>query len=189
MTRRMMLARFAVLAVLVFSAAPRVAAQSAVPAVPLPNLEGVSPELQKEIQKLLQSEPLPLPREIGRGWMMKGNDLSSKWGGMRLKNVDMPLQEKLGLPDNEGMLVASIDTGSFAEKAGVKVNDVVVKINSKPVPADLNSFVKLVDEQKSAGAIDLVVLRDGKEETMGRHAAGRRAGGSSRPARSWTRWI
>ena len=88
-------------------------------------------------------------------------------GGARLTGVGAAMQEKLGLPENEGLLAAAVDANSPAEKAGLKVNDVLVKINNKPVPSDnLDVFVKLVQEQNPDTGVDLVVIRDGKEETL-----------------------
>jgi C-terminal processing protease CtpA/Prc len=135
---------------------PRIAAQDS----KTPTIER---ELQKELEKLLEPGA---PENRGKVAMVRGNDGNLKWGGGRLQNVSASLQEKLGLPDNEGMLVTALDSGSAAEKAGLKVNDVLVKINNQPVPGDLNGLVKLVREQKSVDKVDLVVLRDGKEESI-----------------------
>jgi membrane-associated protease RseP (regulator of RpoE activity) len=76
------------------------------------------------------------------------------------------LQEELGLADNEGLVVAQVEADSGAEKAGLKANDVLVKINNKVVPSDVDRFSKLVKDQKADEAIDLVVVRDGKEQTL-----------------------
>jgi membrane-associated protease RseP (regulator of RpoE activity) len=88
------------------------------------------------------------------------------WGGVRLNPVDAALQEELGLAENEGLVVAQVDADSAAEKAGLKANDVLVKINNKVVASDVDRFSKLVKDQKADEAIDLVVVRDGKEQTL-----------------------
>ena len=78
----------------------------------------------------------------------------------------MNLQQQLGLEDKEGLVVTAVDPRSAADKAGLKVADVLVRINEKSVPNDLDGFTKLVKDQKVDQAADLVVVRRGKEETI-----------------------
>jgi membrane-associated protease RseP (regulator of RpoE activity) len=89
-----------------------------------------------------------------------------RWGGVQLKKVTPELQQKLGLPENEGLLVVAVDANSAGAAAGLKANDVLVKINTKAVPSDANGLSKLLTEQKANEPLELVVLRDGKEETL-----------------------
>ncbi len=88
------------------------------------------------------------------------------WGGARLAKVDAAMQENLGLPENEGLLITTVDAESVAAKAGLKANDVLVKINNKAVPNHLDGLTSLVKDQKPDARIELVVVRDGKEETL-----------------------
>jgi hypothetical protein len=88
------------------------------------------------------------------------------WAGARLHRVDADQQEMLGLAETEGLTVAALDPGSAAVKAGLKMGDVLVRINARPVPTDLDGFRKLVKEEKLDEGADLVVVRDGKEETI-----------------------
>jgi membrane-associated protease RseP (regulator of RpoE activity) len=119
-----------------------------------------------------------------KGQPANGNDVMA-WGDARLTPVDARLQEKLGLPENEGMVIAAVAPNSVAERAGLKAADVLVKINNKAVPSDLDGFVKFIKEQKPEEAVDLVVVRNGKEETLKgvRMPANVQAGGGGRFAR------
>ena len=60
------------------------------------------------------------------------------------------------------MVVLGVEPNSAASKAGLKADDVLVKINHQSVPSDA-AFTKLVQEQKVDQAADLVVVRNGKE--------------------------
>lgn len=126
------------------------------PRVQIPNLPG----LPLELQELLN--PAVVQGKAG-GKFAAG---TMSWGGVQLKKVPPELQEKLGLPENEGLLVMAVGAKSVGEKAGLKANDVLLKINNKAVPSDANGFITLVKDHKAADPLDLVVVRDGKEETI-----------------------
>jgi membrane-associated protease RseP (regulator of RpoE activity) len=89
-----------------------------------------------------------------------------RWGGAHLKPVTPELQQKLGLPENEGLSVAAVEVNSPAANGGLKVNDILIKINNKAVPGDMTGLGKLLGEQKANEPMELVVLRGGKEETL-----------------------
>jgi len=150
--------------------------------VPAPKLDRVQDELQKQLDRVLkdlgqqdaqaadqlrkllqEARQQPAFQRKMRQPAVVGNP---RWGGLQFKKVDAELQEKLGLPDNEGLVVIAVDPNSPADKAGLKVNDVIVKLGDKAAPSDPLSFANLVKEQKANEAIDIVVLRDGKEEML-----------------------
>jgi len=145
-----------------------------VPRIQVPKIEGLPAELQQEFDKL-QQEFDRIQQEIdqvfNQGFPQPNRRLPATpsaltWGGMQLKKVGADQQEKLGLPENEGLVVAAVAANSVAGKAGLKANDVLVKINNNAVSSDATAFAKLVKEQNAAEPMDLVVLRDGKEETI-----------------------
>ena len=162
----------------VLSLANQASAQKVPPGQPVPNLDGLPEELQRRIQQM-----------IGEAQRQKGRPAEFgpvlAWGDARLTPVDAKLQEKLGLPENEGMVVTVVAPNSAAQRAGLKVDDVLVKINNKAVPTGIEEFVKLVKDQKQDEAIDLVVVRNGKEETLKgarMPAVAQTGGGGRRPA-------
>jgi hypothetical protein len=150
--------------------------------IPRPNIILVQDDVQKQPDRLLK-DPGPQDQEAAdqlrrllqearpqpdfqrkmRQPFAAGNP---RWGGLQFKKVDAELQEKLGLPDNEGLVVIAITPNSPADKAGLKVDDVIVKLNDKAAPSDPLSFANLVKEQKENAAMEIVVVRDGKEETL-----------------------
>ena len=97
---------------------------------------------------------------------MRVNDTTMRWGGVRLGKVDANLQQQLGLEEKEGLIVMAVDPISAAEKAGLKASDVLVRVNDKSVPNDLEGFAKLLKDEKVDQAADIVVVRRGKEETI-----------------------
>ncbi len=76
------------------------------------------------------------------------------------------MAEHLKLPNDIGMTVIHVDAGSPAAKAGIKFNDILVKIDGQYVPANLEGFIKLVKGLKTETPIDVIVLRQGTSTTI-----------------------
>jgi len=77
------------------------------------------------------------------------------------------LTEHLNLPADVGVVVVEVVPGSVADKAGLRTNDVVVKLGGKDAPSELSQFQQLVAELKSGEKIEAVLYRKGKKETVG----------------------
>lgn len=84
------------------------------------------------------------------------------------------LADQLGLPTGQGILLAGVVANSPAAKAGLKKNDVVVKIAGKDVPRDVQTFVKLVAGLNPKKAVDVMIIRKGKRKTIRGIKLGRR---------------
>jgi hypothetical protein len=159
------LSLFAVGASALLVLAGQAAAQVIIPALPLnprvkqPKIDGLQ-DLQKQLDDAFG--------RAGAGLQPGGgvNDGSMRRGGVRLTKVDADLRAKLGLEEKEGLVVASVDPNSAADKAGLKADDVLIKIAGKSVPSELESFSKLLKDAKVDESADIVVIRKGKEETL-----------------------
>ncbi|MGH8136891.1 MAG: DegQ family serine endoprotease [Steroidobacteraceae bacterium] len=53
--------------------------------------------------------------------------------GVEIQNVDQGLADSFGLPQPEGALVASVEKGGAADRAGIEPGDVILKLNGQPV--------------------------------------------------------
>jgi len=96
--------------------------------------------------------PLPVPAE--------------KRLGILALSVTPALTAQLKLDKGKGMLVDRVEVKSPAESAGMKPNDVVVQIDGKAVPGDLVGFRKFLDAIKPEAEVEVVVVREGKTETL-----------------------
>jgi len=92
---------------------------------------------------------------VARGYLGVGTDSTP---------MTSDVAEQLGLPkDTKGVVVAFVDAGSPAEKAGLKSTDVILAINDHPVSAqDELRFV--VAQMPPGSVVKLRVSRDGKEK-------------------------
>ena len=87
--------------------------------------------------------------------------------GASVETISPVLKEQLGLPGNVGIVVTKVQPDSPAEKAGIQVNDVLLKIDGALVPGDLEDFQKLIAALKSDTPFDVVVMRKGQKQKVG----------------------
>jgi serine protease Do len=85
--------------------------------------------------------------------------------GVEVRALDPDVAARLGVPNDEGILVAKVMPETPAAKAGIKAGDVILKAADKPMKdtADLQRLVAGLPLKKDA---DITVLRDGKTMTL-----------------------
>lgn len=85
--------------------------------------------------------------------------------GVSTQDVDGQLGKYFSVPDDEGVLITEVNSGSPAEKAGLKAGDVIVKVAGDRVRNSAELRQKLAEkrEQKS---IAIGVIRKGAETTI-----------------------
>lgn len=86
--------------------------------------------------------------------------------GARMEKPSATLAEQLDLPKDQGLVVRTVTPDTPAAKAGMKANDILLELNGKPVPANVQEFVKQLHDIKADKPVDAVVLRKGKRETI-----------------------
>jgi beta-lactamase regulating signal transducer with metallopeptidase domain len=87
--------------------------------------------------------------------------------GVGVEKPSGALADQLNLPRGQGLIVTSVKPNSPAAKAGLKVNDVLLKLAGVAVPGEPKEFDRVVDRIKGGEAVSATVLRKGKEETIG----------------------
>ena len=100
------------------------------------------------VNKLIRHE------EILRGYL-----------GVRIQPVTGDLSDALGIPDNRGEFIQSVESGGPAEKAGLMVGDVVVSVNGKEVTPD-QTLSYIVANLSPGTRVPIAILRDGKRMTV-----------------------
>ena len=81
--------------------------------------------------------------------------------GVQLQELTVDLASSLGLKEAQGALIAAVQRGGPADKAGIKPGDVVVQFNGQPVQA-IADLARLVGGAKPGSTVSAEVLRDGK---------------------------
>ena len=87
------------------------------------------------------------------------------WLGVRIQPVTDDIGESLGMSEAKGALIAGVTRGGPAEKSGVLPGDVILKFGDRDIPK-MRDLPRIVAESPVGEAVDVVVLRKGKEVTI-----------------------
>jgi len=85
--------------------------------------------------------------------------------GVTIQSITEDIAESLGTTPDQGALVLKVSKDSAAEKAGIKVGDIIISFNNQ----EINSTKKLpriVSESPIGKEMELVILRKGAKETL-----------------------
>lgn len=85
--------------------------------------------------------------------------------GIAIQGVDKELAQSFGLPDARGALIASVEPGSAADKAGLRPGDVVLGVEGNRV-GDSADLPRIIGEKRPGTRIRLDVWRDGKSREV-----------------------
>ncbi|HVJ52255.1 MAG TPA: DegQ family serine endoprotease [Aliidongia sp.] len=87
--------------------------------------------------------------------------------GVQVQEVTSDIASSLGLDANHptGALVAQVNDGSPADKAGVKVGDIIQKFDGKPVDK-MRDLPRIVAETGIGRKVDITLFRQGKTLTV-----------------------
>src|SRR5215467_5122072 len=87
--------------------------------------------------------------------------------GLAMQPVPLPesLRSKLNLTSSEGLLVAHVEPGSPAEKAGVLLGDTLLELQGKPV-ADTDQVLSQLRSAKSGSEVECLFIRGGAVTKM-----------------------
>jgi membrane-associated protease RseP (regulator of RpoE activity) len=169
--------------------------ENPLPGFPLPDIENlfppgtVDPEQLKMLKKLLESNHAEiqkmmedLKKQFPQGFPggapglpdMKLPGALMPFPGARVENrlgavlqqPNQTLVEQLELPDKQGLVLKTVKPGSAAAKAGLKANDILLELAGKPVPSNVDGFLQQLNAIKKDTAVDAVVMRKGKKETV-----------------------
>ena len=84
---------------------------------------------------------------------------------MRRMDINDELKDLLNLKSKKGALIETVQPGTPADKVGLKTYDVIVEINGQPIENQNDLLFKIADIKPDT-KVELVVIRDGKEQTF-----------------------
>jgi serine protease Do len=100
-----------------------------------------------------------LPQLRDKGKVVRG------FIGASVQRVSPEIAESLGINPVRGALVADLVKGGPAERAGVKVGDVIVEFDRRPIK-DSADLPQQVARLAPGSAAPMKIIRDGKESTL-----------------------
>jgi serine protease Do len=87
------------------------------------------------------------------------------WLGVRIQPVTDDIAESLKMEMPRGALVSGIIEGGPITKGEIKPGDVIVRFDGMDV-AEIRDLMRAVGESPVGKAVDVVIIRDGKEQTV-----------------------
>ena len=97
--------------------------------------------------------------------LVKGGQITRGMLGVLIQDITKELAEQFHLPDTNGALVSQVNKDSPAEKAGLKIGDVIVRVNGKKLN-DTRQLRNLVAATAPGSSVRIDVIRDGKEKNF-----------------------
>jgi serine protease Do len=98
----------------------------------------------------------------------QGLEARKAWLPVAMQVLTRDLAEGLGIPGRTGMRVTQVYPNSTAEKAGLRVDDLIVGLDGQPIsasqPEDVEVLPTMIRQYKIGSTAELTILR-GKEES------------------------
>lgn len=98
-------------------------------------------------------------------WDSEGTPVRRGYLGVGLTELTPELRAHFGVPEDAGVMVSSVEDGSPADKAGLKVGDIIASVDGKDVKSSWDVRAQ-VRELKEGEQVPLMVYRDGKAQNL-----------------------
>ena len=89
----------------------------------------------------------------------KGKVERNFWTGMEVNIVDQRIAKYFGLKTAEGVIISDIKKNSPAEKAELKVGDIILEINGEKIQNE-ETIIAIINDAKAGDVLDLKIYRD-----------------------------
>jgi hypothetical protein len=105
--------------------------------------------------------------EDGKEKVIEGDGPMAKRGflGVGLTELTPELRKHFGAPEGAGVMISQVEDGSPAEKAGLRVGDILTAIDGEQVKSsyDIGARVRKLKEGEQAG---IEIVRDGRSQKV-----------------------
>jgi serine protease Do len=158
---------------------------------PLVNIDGEVIGINAMIIQPGQGIGFAIPINLAKtimGELIKTGKVVRPWVGIGLQDITPDLMKFFNLKGKEGALISQVYGGSPAEKAGLKVEDVVIEVDGVKI-TNSQDVVREVLKKKVGQKLNFMILREGKRIEFSLTTAqmpekiGER--GPAKPAKEW----
>lgn len=108
--------------------------------------------------------PISLAKWVG-DQLVRDGKVRRAYLGVLPEDLDSGTAKALDLSTTNGVIVKEVTRNSPADKAGVRVQDVIVRLNNRPVRTR-QQLITIAERLQIGETYPLVVLRDGKETEL-----------------------
>ncbi len=135
---------------------------------PLLNLEGKVVGINTAIVAGGQGIGFAIPANLSRNiisQLKSKGEVTRGWLGVRIQPVDDQIAEYFDLESKKGALVTEVFPGDPAEKAGIRTQDIILKVNGEPIKDNRDLSAKIADIPVG-DKITIELLRDGRRKSV-----------------------
>ncbi|MBX9687928.1 MAG: PDZ domain-containing protein, partial [Candidatus Obscuribacterales bacterium] len=136
---------------------------------PLLNLDGEVVGVNTAIRRWAQNIAYSIPADIAKNVaeeLINSGKISRPWLGVQMSELDEAYLKGSGLaPGTKGVLIRGFVQGSPGQASGLKLNDIIQKIDGKEMsqPKDVKDYVQ---SRKSGDILNFIVLRNNEVQTL-----------------------
>lgn len=94
-----------------------------------------------------------------------GGRVARGWLGIGIQEISKELAESFGMKNTNGALVAGVEKGSPAERAGLEPGDVILRFDGKPIAVS-SDLPRIVGATKPGREVTLEILRRGSIKNL-----------------------
>jgi Do/DeqQ family serine protease len=108
--------------------------------------------------------PINIARQV-MDQLISGGEIKRGRIGVAIQDLTPDIAQALGTTRTQGAVIARVDPGSPAERAGLRTHDVVIAVDGAPIRngAELKNRVVVA---RIGDAVDLTIVRGGSERTV-----------------------
>jgi serine protease Do len=133
---------------------------------PLVNVAGEVIGINTAISRMAQNIGFAVPINIARRLVpqLKEGKVVRGFLGIQIGPIEPEVQESLGLKSRDGALVQSVEKGMPAEKAGLRHEDVIIRVDQTPVRNN-RDLIDYVSGKRPGTKVTITFIRSGQEKT------------------------
>lgn len=136
---------------------------------PLYNLSGevvgINTAIIAQAQGIGFAIPINMARDVLDDLKASGK-ITRGWLGVTSQEITRDMRQSLKLKDHQGgALIGEVFAGDAADKAGIKIGDVIRGIAGKAI-SDSREMMQIVASLSVGSTVDIQILREGKDMTL-----------------------
>lgn len=135
---------------------------------PLLNLDGEVVGINTAIVAQGQGIGFAIPSGMAKdiiSQLKKYQTVKRGWLGVVIQDVDQDTAKALGLPEPRGALVASVQEGDPADRAGIQAGDVILEVNGQSIES-YRDLTRIIGQMAPKETARIVLWRDGEKKEV-----------------------
>lgn len=135
---------------------------------PLINMNGKVVGINTAIVAGGQGIGFAIPINLAKGiinQLKKHGEVTRGWLGVAIQDLSEDLAKYYGVEDKKGVLVAEVFPGDPADKAGIKLKDIIVEVNGEKVETG-RDLTRIIANFGVGENVKIKLLRNNREKTV-----------------------